>query len=186
MNFRILHYDQLPSTNDLALELASKDASEGTVVLTDHQTQGRGRFRKKWASRPEKDLLFSILLRPRLSPSAVPILTHFAARSVASVLEEEFSLPAKLKKPNDVLVEGKKISGILTEGSSSKNRMDYCIVGIGLNVNSRKRDLPAGATSIYLETEKKADKFSILDSILNHFWKEYSEAVIADGSHANG
>ncbi len=176
MNLRILHYDRLPSTNDLALELASKKAAEGTVIVSDYQTHGRGRFKRKWVSRPGKNLLFSIVLKPRFSAQTAPILTHLAARSVASILKKQFSLPAKLKRPNDVLVGEKKISGILTEAASSNGRMEYVVVGIGLNVNSRKGDLPAGATSIYLETDQKIDPSEILDLILNHFWNQYFHA----------
>lgn len=176
MNLRILHYDRLSSTNDLALELASKKAAEGTVIVADYQTRGRGRFKRKWVSRPGKNLLFSILLKPRFSAQTAPILTHFAARSVASVLQKQFSLAPKLKKPNDVLVGGKKISGVLTEAASLNDRMEYVVVGIGLNVNSRKGDLPVRATSIYLETAKKADPSAILDLILDDFKKAYGHA----------
>jgi len=176
MNFRILHYDRLSSTNDLALELASKQAAEGTVILADYQTHGRGRFKRKWVSRAGRDLLFSFLLKPRFKAQTAPILTHFAARSVAAVLQKRFSLPAKLKRPNDVLVGRKKISGVLTEAASSNGRVEYVVVGIGLNVNSRKTDLPSGATSIYLETDRKADPSEILDLILDDFRKEYDRA----------
>ena len=138
MNFRVLHYPVLDSTNTLAIKLSNDGAEEGTVVVTDHQTSGRGQFDRKWVSAKGKDLLFSVLLRPKLSASAAPILTHVAASSVAGVLESKYQIPAKLKKPNDVMVNGRKICGILTESSGKKGRLDHVVVGIGLKKSQRQ------------------------------------------------
>ena len=175
MKYRILHYDTLASTNDLALSFARQLACEGTVVVSDYQTHGRGRFRRRWISPRGKGLLFSIVLRPNLKASSAPILTHLAAQSVAEVLKRRFHLPAKLKKPNDVLVGDKKIAGILTEASGAQDRLEYVIVGIGLNVNSSHRELLRKATSVYLETGQEVEKKPLLEEILSTFLSKYNK-----------
>jgi BirA family biotin operon repressor/biotin-[acetyl-CoA-carboxylase] ligase len=173
MAFRILYYDTVDSANNLALSFAKEGAREGTVVVAEYQTKGRGRFHRKWSSPRGKGLLFSVILRPSLSASSVPILTHLAAKAVAEVLNTNFELSARLKKPNDVLVGGRKIAGILTESSGTRSEIDYVVVGIGLNVNTESRYLIKGATSIYRETGRYADKSQILNRILSIFWSEY-------------
>ncbi|MBI1977754.1 MAG: biotin--[acetyl-CoA-carboxylase] ligase [Candidatus Omnitrophica bacterium] len=177
MNFRILHYKTLDSTNDLALEFAREGASEGTVIVTEYQKHGRGRFRRKWFSPRGKGLLFSIILRPNLEASSVSILTHLAAKSVQKVLKEVFHLPAKLKRPNDLLVNGKKICGILTEASGQGRAIKYVVVGIGLNVSAGKKDLLRMATSILAETGKRVEQKELLERILFHFAVEYRSLV---------
>lgn len=176
MNFRILHYDTLDSTNNLAISFARNGAMEGTVIVSEYQTKGRGRFNRSWQSARGKDLLFSFILRPKLKASGTPILTHLAAQSVLETLISKFELVAKLKKPNDVLIQGKKICGILTESSATKQNMDYVVVGIGLNVNSEKKDLIDLATSIRIETKKKVDKAPLLIDILERFRTKYEQS----------
>src|SRR3989338_3252756 len=172
MPFRILYYETLDSTNNLAMTFAKEGAEEGTVVVAEYQTKGRGRFNRKWVSPRGKGLLFSVILRPSFPASSASILTHLAAQSVAEVLKMDFNLPAKLKKPNDVLVNGKKIAGILTESSTIRRRIEYVVVGIGLNVSTGRNHFK-GATSVSLETGQKADKNQILDRILAVFWAKY-------------
>lgn len=177
MDFRILYYETVESTNDLALAFARDGAEEGTVIAAEFQTQGRGRFKRKWISPRRKGLLFSVILRPLLPASSASILTHLAAQSVAETLQKDFNLPAKLKKPNDVLVGGKKIAGILTESSTTQRQVEYVVVGIGLNVNTGRSQLLRSATSIAIETGQKADKNAILDRILALFLAKYEEVV---------
>ncbi len=174
MNFRILHYQTLDSTNDLALSFARQGAEEGTVIASDYQTHGRGRFRRRWISPRGKGLLFSIILRPRLKTSAAPILTHVAAQSVAEALQTKFNLSAKLKKPNDILVGGKKIAGILTEASGNHKCLEHVVIGIGLNMNSSRRELLRNATSVYLETGERVRLDATLRQILAIFRTKYS------------
>lgn len=177
MRFRILHYETLDSTNNLALHLAREGAHEGTVVAADFQTKGRGRFKRRWISPKGKGLLFSIILRPQLKTSAASILTHLTARSVAEVLKTSFELPVKLKRPNDVLVNGKKIAGILTESSGNHHQLEYVVAGIGLNLNMKPKELLRTATSVYIETKKAVkDKEELLAKILSSFRSKY-EAV---------
>lgn len=179
MRFRILHYDTLDSTNALIRALAQEGASEGTVVTAAYQTRGRGRFNRKWISRRGENLLFSILLRPNMKTCSASIVTHLAARSVQEVLIKNFDLPAKLKRPNDVLIHSKKIAGVLTEAITHGHRLEYMIVGIGLNVNSKPAGIPKTATSIRIETQKKAriDRTQILNDILSVFRHHYGHVL---------
>lgn len=177
MHFRILHYNTLDSTNNLAIHLAREGAREGTIVVSEYQTHGRGRFQKRWRSPRGKGLLFSIILRPEFKSSSAAILTHLAAQSVVDVLRQEFNLPAQLKKPNDVLVRGKKIAGILTESSAYHQSLEYVVVGMGLNVSTPRKDLLKVATSISLETQKKPEKDKILEKTIKVFRAKYLEAI---------
>ncbi len=177
MHFRILHYKTLDSTNNLAIHFAKEGAEEGAVITTDYQTQGRGRFKRRWQSPRGKGLLFSILLRPNLKSSSVSILTHLAAQSIADILRKSFELPVKLKKPNDVLVNGKKIAGILTESSAHHHRIEYVVIGIGLNVNTPRKDLLKTATSVYAETKEKANLGQTFEEILKAFKTRYLELI---------
>ncbi|MBI4357979.1 MAG: biotin--[acetyl-CoA-carboxylase] ligase [Candidatus Omnitrophica bacterium] len=178
MRFRILHYDTLDSTNNLALQLARQGAQEGTVIVAQYQTQGRGRFKRRWMSPRGKGLLFSVILRPNLKASQVSLLTHVAGEAVAQVLKERFRLLSTLKKPNDVLVRGKKIAGILTEASTGGDRqVEFVVVGIGLNVSTGRKDMVRKGTSVYLEVEEKVDPRSILEAILATFAEKYGSLV---------
>ena len=172
MQFRILHYNSLTSTNDYAKSLCAKGVQEGIVVFSDYQTRGRGRFERRWRSPKGKDLLFSIILRPyHLKANQIPILTQIAARSVQGVIDQTLRIRCTIKKPNDILIQGKKVCGILVEGSTTgkQNGADYVIVGVGLNVNSERRQLLKRATSLYEVTGRKHDRNELLKILLIAF-----------------
>src|SRR3989338_6962384 len=178
MNFRMLHYDTLDSTNNMALSLAREGAQEGTVVVAEYQTRGRGRFKRRWLSLRGKGLLFSMILRPKLRAFQASLLTYVAGESVAQVLKERFGLLAKLKKPNDVLIHGKKIAGILSESTTGyRQQVEFVVIGIGLNVNTERKDLVRKGTSIYLEVGKKVDLNTVLEGILKSFAERYAPIV---------
>ncbi|PIQ86342.1 MAG: biotin--[acetyl-CoA-carboxylase] ligase [Candidatus Omnitrophica bacterium CG11_big_fil_rev_8_21_14_0_20_45_26] len=174
MNYRIVHYPTLGSTNDEAKKLADSGVAEGTVLWADFQTKGRGRFDRQWVSPRSQNLLFSVITRPRhIQINHIPIVTHVAAKSVVRALTDEYQLKCQIKRPNDVMVDAKKICGILVEGASKKQVTDYLVVGIGVNVNSRERDLTEGATSVYAICQKKQDRRQLLDAILKEFSHQY-------------
>ncbi|MBI4368434.1 MAG: biotin--[acetyl-CoA-carboxylase] ligase [Candidatus Omnitrophica bacterium] len=178
MQFRILHYDTLNSTNDLALELARAGAREGTVVTAEYQKHGRGRMKRRWTSPRGKGLLFSIILRPQVKTGSAAYLTHVAASAVSEVLKKKFKLKTTLKRPNDVLVKGKKIAGILTESSAYHHRIEYVVLGIGLNVNTERSRMLRSATSIYAETKRRSfPKDSVLETVLKVFETKYHHFV---------
>ncbi len=177
MKFRILHYPVLDSSNNLAKEFAARGAGEGTVVFSDYQTKGRGQFKRKWVSPRAKDLLFSLITRPaHLKAGEASLVTQLAAMSVRDVLMSVFKIEAKIKKPNDLLVNGKKICGILVESSTSGKTVEYMVIGIGLNVNSKQRELVRGATSIFEVVGIKADRRELLEHILRDLDKRIGES----------
>lgn len=152
----ILFYDSLGSTNTVALELAGAGASEGAVVIADSQSSGRGRRGRAWLSPPGTNLSLSVILRPDLSPREAAMLTLLAAVAAASALQRTTALPVSIKWPNDLMVRGKKLGGILTEIRADMDRIFHAVVGIGININLGSDDLPADlkgtATSSLIET----------------------------------
>ncbi len=134
----IRYYPRIDSTNEQALRLAEAGAAEGTVVVADTQTAGRGRRGRRWLDEPGQALLFSVLLRPTCEESQVAILSLGAAAACAESLASEYSLPIATKWPNDLLITGRKVGGILLE-----QRGGVVVVGVGLNVNGRPEVLQA-------------------------------------------
>ncbi|MFA6600567.1 MAG: biotin--[acetyl-CoA-carboxylase] ligase [Candidatus Omnitrophota bacterium] len=172
IHFDIRHYPEISSTNAIARDEAGRGAPEGLVITADYQTEGRGKPGRKWESPSGKNLLFSVLLRPALEAAKIPILTQIACRSVAAVLEHDYGLRPVFKRPNDVLIDGKKICGILTEASSAGARVDYVVIGIGLNVNAGGETIFPGATSLKMETGRETDRAILLRQILEQLGKD--------------
>ena len=146
--FEIRHSPEVSSTNTVALDAAKHGAPEGLVITADHQTAGRGKPGHHWISPAGKNLLFSILLRPPLSPSQAPILTQVACRAVAQVLKEKYDITSEFKRPNDLMVGSKKICGTLVEAFSSQSKLEAVVIGIGLNVNAEASELPPQGISM--------------------------------------
>lgn len=139
---RTLHYrDTLPSTNDFAYRLAQEGAFSGEVVITEQQTQGRGRRGRAWVSPPGLNLYFSAILRPELPPQRAPELTLVTAVAVAETLREA-GAAAHIKWPNDLQIGGRKVAGVLTELSAEPDQVHFVIVGVGVNLNARRTDFP--------------------------------------------
>lgn len=132
----IVYFDKTISTNIDAVRLADNGAADGTVVIADEQTGGKGRFDRTWISPACKNILMSIILRPEINISRMFYLTMIASIAVARAIEINFKIKPEIKWPNDVYVNGEKVSGILTEINTEKNRLNYAVVGIGLNVNA--------------------------------------------------
>lgn len=175
MRCRLTYFKSIDSTNDHVRELAEKGSAEGRVVIADFQTKGRGRFRRRWVSSPGENLLFSILLRPSHGAHKIPYLTLIAARAVVETIEASTGIKAKLKRPNDVLIGGKKVCGILTESNTKNGMVAYVIIGIGLNVNSCGKTLFRGATSLKRETDTSYDRDVLLQRFLKIFKEKYYE-----------
>jgi len=148
-----LHYfAEVGSTNARAQDLAEGGAQEGEVVIADAQTQGRGRLGRRWESPAGRNLYFSIILRPGLVPAHAAQITLMAAVALAETLDLFIAATAEIKWPNDILVGGKKLAGVLTEAACSADAIEYVILGIGINVNYRRDEMPedirARATSL--------------------------------------
>ena len=151
---KILRFDSLPSTNDLAKEMAREGAEEGTVVTALEQTAGRGRMDRTWSSPRGEGLYVSLILRPAVEPRRISVITLAAAVAVAETIALDFGAASDIKWPNDVLVGGRKICGILVESAIEAERLDYVVLGIGVNLAQQEfpGELSASATSLLIET----------------------------------
>lgn len=147
------HYDTLASTNAKAFELAQEGGAHGEVIITEHQTAGKGRRGRAWISPAGKSLALSLILRPELAPSRAPEITLVAAVALAETLRDS-GVEASIKWPNDVQIAGKKVAGILTELSADVERVHFIVLGIGVNLNAELADFPPDvgelATSVSL------------------------------------
>jgi BirA family transcriptional regulator, biotin operon repressor / biotin---[acetyl-CoA-carboxylase] ligase len=170
------HYYKIGSTNTAAMEAASAGAPEGSVFLAEQQTAGRGRAANQWHSERSSGIYCSVILRPALAPSDALILSLAAGLAVYSAVQEIDSrvLP-DLKWPNDVLIEGKKFSGILTEMNAEVTRVRYVVVGIGINVNqsSFPVELQTIATSLSLATGTEWSRVELCTALLKSLDREY-------------
>ena len=176
MLFRIFSFSEVTSTNLLALDLAAKGQPEGLVIVADYQTSGRGKPGRKWISPAGKNLLFSLLLKPSITPDRAPLITQIACRSVASVLNRQYKILSTFKRPNDIMVNGKKICGILTEAqSSSSGQLESVVIGFGLNVNSPVEELIPEATSLKELTQKEHCRETLLKEILEQLKTDIQE-----------
>lgn len=173
----IRYFQSIDSTNKLAKEMASS-LNEGTVFLAEEQKNGKGRIGREWISPKGKGIWMTIVLKPEIELSKVPRITQIGAAALYSALEK-MGISTKIKWPNDILINNKKIGGLLTEMSGELNRVEYVIMGIGLNVNLDREDFPDSlkykATSIKIEKGKKIDRKKIMAGILNEFEKYYMD-----------
>lgn len=152
---------------DLAAELASSGAPSGTVVVAEEQTQGRGTRDHVWVAPPGSSLLMTALLRPSIDVARDPEVSLRIAEVLARVIERETGVRPMIKPPNDLLIDGKKVSGILAQTSIRGETLDYLLLGIGLNVNIPVEDLPLPtATSLLAITGKLWDRTSLLMALL--------------------
>ncbi len=170
---QIIHHPQVGSTNDVAKRLAREGAPEGTAVWADVQTAGRGRLGRRWNAPPGSGLLCSLLFRPPWPPERAHWLTTACALAAADAVRRVAGLETLLKWPNDLVVErgGRwlKLAGVLTETGLSGARLDYVVVGIGLNVSVRPAELPLlapNATSILAETGRTVPRETLLAALL--------------------
>ncbi len=175
-------FSSLDSTNSRARELAAAGAPEGTVVVAHVQTAGRGRQGRGWMSEPGKNLLMSLLLRPGIPPEFLGIISLYASVSVAAVVEKITGGSAGCKWPNDVMVAGRKICGILSESALTPEGVGAVILGIGLNVNQETfPGLPdTGATSLRLETGADHDLAGVLCSLIGELAHRYGSVTRRD------
>lgn len=144
---RMRYFPEIGSTMDVARDLAKEGASEGTIVVAEIQSRGRGRLSREWVS-PSGGIYFTVILRPRINPTYAPRINLMAAVAVASAIKRLFGLKAQLKWPNDVLIEGKKVCGILAEMEAEMDVVNFVNVGIGINANSSIPRFRRTATSL--------------------------------------
>jgi BirA family transcriptional regulator, biotin operon repressor / biotin---[acetyl-CoA-carboxylase] ligase len=174
---RIYHFFKTDSTNRVALELGHAGEPEGAVVLAEEQTAGRGRAGRAWHSERAAGIYVTLLLRPRLAPVQAPLLTMMAGLSAHAAIRAQTGQTLELKWPNDLLITGKKVGGILTEMHAEPGQVRFVIVGIGLNVNQEKftGELGAIATSLRIETGKPQSRLELLVRLVREFENDYNQ-----------
>jgi BirA family biotin operon repressor/biotin-[acetyl-CoA-carboxylase] ligase len=180
---QIIFYHELSSTQSAAKELGRRGAEEGTVVISETQTQGKGRKGREWFSTPGQGIQISVILRPRLKPAQSIQIPLVAGVAVAQAIAEVTPLKPRIKWPNDIIVGRKKVGGILTEMSAEIDRIDYVVLGIGLNVNTPQTLFPKEigeiATSLAEELGGPVSRVRLLQSFLREFEGLYREFAIS-------
>jgi BirA family biotin operon repressor/biotin-[acetyl-CoA-carboxylase] ligase len=173
---KIHHFFRTDSTNRVALELGAAGEPEGTIVLAEEQTAGRGRAGRNWHSEMATGIYVTLLLRPKISPVLAPLLTMMAGLSAHRAIQAQTGLLPDLKWPNDLTMSGKKLGGILTEMHAETTMVKFVIVGIGINVNQEKfpAELTLSATSLRLETGKSQSRLDLLVRLLREFETDYN------------
>lgn len=173
------YYPEIDSTNIRALELANAGYPEGTIVAAESQTAGRGRRGRSWFSPPGQGIYVSIILRPVVPMSILPRISLIHAVAVAETLIEELGLPARIKWPNDVLIDQKKICGILSEAVASPKGSVHIVTGIGLNIHHSLHEFPVdlrtSPTSIFAEMNQPMSRVNILQKLLLNLELRYYE-----------
>lgn len=182
---RIHHFFKVDSTNRVALELAHAGEPEGAVVLAEEQTAGRGRAGRTWHSERAVGIYVTLVLRPKLAPVQAPLLTMMAGLSAYTAIQTHSGLVVDLKWPNDLLIRGKKVGGILTEMHAEPGQVRFVIVGIGLNVNQERfpGELGSVATSLRIESGRPQSRLELLVRLLREFESDYNR-FLAEGSAA--
>lgn len=177
-------FQETTSTNDVIERLARDGVREGAVVFAESQSKGRGRLGRKWVSPPRKGLWFSILLRPDLHPQSATQVTVSAATAVARAISAQTQLRTDIKWPNDILIGGRKVAGILTELSAELDHIKYLVLGIGIDVNLAVSDLPPEvrkvATSLKIETGSAINRALLAASVLRELDTEYRQVCAGE------
>ena len=170
----VTYYDTIDSTNKAAYGIAQAGAREGSIVIAEKQTKGRGRLSREWVSPANKGIYVSIILRPRITPFEAPSVTLMAAVSVCCAIREYTGAKALIKWPNDILINEKKAAGILTEMEAEQDSVKFIILGIGINVNAKTPELPKGAGSISEEMSNDISRAGLLRALLEQLEQHYN------------
>lgn len=183
---RNIHYvKQCTSTQQLAHQLVADGACDGTIVISECQTEGKGRMMRKWESSKGKGIWMTVILRPTILPYQAPQFTLVAAVSIVNAMKSLYkNFIPMIKWPNDILINGRKCTGILTEMIAEVDQVQALLVGIGINVNQQKEDFPEEieqiATSLSMEEKKKLDRAQLVAETLNYFEK-YTDLYLKEG-----
>ena len=175
---RHIHYfESVGSTNNIAYKMAEEGAPEGTVVIANEQTKGKGRLGRVWDSPADTGVYLSCILRPNIAPNEVPEITLVTAVSVVKAIRKFSGVQALIKWPNDILISDKKSGGILTELKAETDKINFVILGIGININTVASELPGGATSVKKETKSSTDlsRVEFVKILLTELENEYAK-----------
>ncbi len=181
-------FRETTSTNDVIEKLARDGVKEGVVVFAESQTSGRGRLGRKWVSPAGKGLWFSLLLRPNLRPQQATQLTVASAAALHRAIEKVTGLNTEIKWPNDLLIGGRKVAGILTEMHAELDRIQYMVIGIGIDVNQGAGDFPAElrrtVTSLKLQLGRPVSRAEVAVAALTELDRDYACVLAGDFSSA--
>ncbi|MEI3604754.1 biotin--[acetyl-CoA-carboxylase] ligase [Pseudogracilibacillus sp. SE30717A] len=178
---KIVYRDSITSTQRLAHELALDGAEHGTIVIADEQTKGKGRVDRNWHSQKGKGIWMSVILRPTILPYLAPQLTLLTATVLANVIDQYAKIKPQIKWPNDILIDSRKMAGILTEMQAEQDHVLYVIVGMGININQDQSDLPDDilnkATSLRIETGQEWEMLPMIQQIIETFESKYMHYI---------
>ena len=172
----LYYYDEIDSTNTQIKRLAEEDAPHGTLAVADYQSRGKGRRGRAWDSPHGSAIYMSILFRPEIRPDRASMLTLVIGLSVTQAIRSNLGLQAQIKWPNDVVLNGKKLVGILTEMSTEVDYINYVVIGVGINVNQKVFDeeLKEKATSLMIETGAPVKRSALIAAVMKHFEINYA------------
>jgi len=173
---KIVHFETIDSTNGYGKKIASEEL-DGTVIISEEQTKGKGRIGRQWHSKSKEGIWMSIILKPNIMPQKAPFITLIAGASIAKALNN-LGIETTIKWPNDIIINNKKVAGILTELSAEIDRINYIVLGIGINVKTTEfsQEISEIATSLYKEGYKTS-RVDITKSILREFEVLYLQYI---------
>jgi BirA family transcriptional regulator, biotin operon repressor / biotin---[acetyl-CoA-carboxylase] ligase len=179
---KIYTFDSIDSTNNCAKAVAGCGAKEGTIIIAEHQTAGKGRLGRQWEANPNENLIFSIVLRPRLSPDATNLLPLYVAVALSQAIERMTGLTVECKWPNDLLINNRKVAGVLIEASTKNGGIEHVVIGVGVNVNQHRfaGELQSKATSLKLALGREVDRAALFQEILSSLESNYN-SIMSDG-----
>ncbi|MCP4649983.1 MAG: biotin--[acetyl-CoA-carboxylase] ligase [PVC group bacterium] len=172
---KVVSYASIGSTNDAAYTLAEQNAMEGTLVVAEQQTKGKGRMGRSWKSPHGEGIYASLILRPVITPEEAGKITLMAAVSIAKTIRQLSGLPAVIKWPNDIMIENEKICGILTEMSAELDMINFVVLGVGININTDSHKLPPGATSVCQKLGREINRVEFLRVLLLEMERHYEK-----------
>ena len=177
MGRQIRYFSRIDSTNQYAKRIAEEGAPDGTLIIADEQTAGKGRSGRTWVTPPAEAIAFTLLLRPKLSPDRISMVTLVMGLAVTNAVNSLYDVSAGIKWPNDVVIKGRKLCGILTEMSAEVRQVNYIVIGVGINANltSFPEEIREIATSLKLELGRDINRAELIARVMTEFERLYAE-----------
>ena len=177
MGRQIRYFSRIDSTNQYAKRIAEEGAPDGTLIIADEQTAGKGRSGRTWVTPPAEAIAFTLLLRPKLSPDRISMVTLVMGLAVTNAVNSLHGVSAGIKWPNDVVIKGRKLCGILTEMSAEVRQVNYIVIGVGINANltSFPEEIREIATSLKLELGRDINRAELIARVMAEFERLYAE-----------
>ena len=177
MGRQIRYFSRIDSTNQYAKRIAEEGAPDGTLIIADEQTAGKGRSGRTWVTPPAEAIAFTLLLRPKLSPDRISMVTLVMGLAVTNAVNSLYGVSAGIKWPNDVVIKGRKLCGILTEMSAEVRQVNYIVIGVGINANltSFPEEIREIATSLKLELGRDINRAELIARVMTEFERLYAE-----------